>query len=36
VMAETAADVDVAPVRLMHGSMTRVAVDRQRFMARLM
>ena len=34
VMAETSAEVDAVPVRLMHGSMTRVLVDRQRFMAK--
>jgi predicted thioesterase len=35
VMAETASGDEVAPVRLMQGSMTRVVVDRQRFMAKL-
>ena len=35
VMAETAPENDSAPVRLMQGSMTRVVIDRRRFMAKL-
>jgi predicted thioesterase len=35
VVAEAFTDLNPAPVRLLHGTMTRVIVDRERFMARL-